>query len=1227
MATLEPGKIVGRHYRLLSKVGQGGMGMVFKALDVNLDRETAIKFLQPEAAQDAVSVQRFLNEGRVLATLKHRCVVEVYASDVDEETKLPFLVMELIHGRRLDEMFEEYRAKPSLVLHHILELLDGILACHQKNIIHRDLKPANVLISLDGRLKIVDFGIAKTSIKHTQAGTSLGTPQYMSPEQGRGKGLTGKSDIYSIGVLFWEMLTGHPPYDLDGDASNPYLAIMLMHVNDPLPLDKLKKHPPAIPFVDLLTRMLEKEPENRPDIPEIKRIIGAELARIDPVEAATLGIGSVTGTHSDSGASGSTGPGGDAKLFGDIYHLEKIIGEGGMGVIYKALDTSLDRIVAIKILHAEIAKEQNEVDRFLREGKTLASIKHANVLDIFASSRDKATNKPFLVMEFLDGTLLSELKPGLAKVKSRIPPLMLQLAEGLKACHDKGIIHRDLKPSNIMVTAVGTLKIFDFGIAKGAVNLTKPGMTLGTPHYMSPEQCLGSKNITSKADMYAVGIIFWELIFGAPPFQPSPGENDVFSVARQQIESTLPFVALDPNDPCFSLLGIIHHLLDKDPAKRPDATELGLQLEKWMGDHPDSDPVTATMQRRRRSTSQDKIQDLVNTTVEARSAGGSGKRYAVIAAVVAGVIIGGVMLRSFGTKSPTGGQGSGSAGTSTASAVSPTPAPTPISAPVPLPVPIPVPLPTTAPVAPPIKPEPVPTHAPAPLPTPIPTPVPTVAPTVIPTPVPTVIPTPIPTPIPTVVPTVIPTPVPPMIPAPTPAAAVPIVPASALPSSPGSDLDNPDLGEDTHMAFARIPAGTFTMGDDKGQKDEKPARQVTFSHALLLGRHEVSHAQFKCIVGYPHSSYKPGSEVRPVGPISWVGAVTFCNALSEKLGLKKCYTLVGESAVCDFGADGFRLPTEAEWEFACRAGSSGDYFWGNSIDNRYGWFKENAKDSLHDVGQKLPNAMGLFDMVGNGDEWCNDWYGPYPTDPQVDPRGPFTGTDRVLRGGAFVDSGKFFRSAHRDYGTPTSQKYFHGFRVCRQLPDNAPTPMPTIAPVAPVTPLSSPVTPVLTTPSGTSTETKGELIISCKTPGAQVKIDGYDKGAANAPIVINSVGKKLKIEVSAPGMRTKVLHEVVKAGEPLKLTVSLEKKAASAPKKPKKKKDASSEDGGENSGTDGSGNDTSASGENGGSDGSGDSGGSGSDAGSEGSDTSGSSNGSNGSGNGDDSAEAITHGL
>ena len=217
----KPEQIIGRHYKILSRLGAGGMGQVYRALDVNLGREVAIKFLLAEMAKEDEIVKRFLNEGRILATINHPAVINVYASDV-EEGGVPFLVMEFVDGKSLGSHKETLRADPVSLVNHFIQLFSGIHACHQKGIIHRDLKPENVLINKEGQLKLVDFGIAKTATRHTRTGMAIGTPHYMSPEQCLGKAdITAKTDVYAAGVMLFELLTGKLPFNIEGHADDP----------------------------------------------------------------------------------------------------------------------------------------------------------------------------------------------------------------------------------------------------------------------------------------------------------------------------------------------------------------------------------------------------------------------------------------------------------------------------------------------------------------------------------------------------------------------------------------------------------------------------------------------------------------------------------------------------------------------------------------------------------------------------------------------------------------------------------------------------------------------------------------------------------------------------------------------------------------------------------------------------------------------------------------------
>jgi formylglycine-generating enzyme required for sulfatase activity len=239
------------------------------------------------------------------------------------------------------------------------------------------------------------------------------------------------------------------------------------------------------------------------------------------------------------------------------------------------------------------------------------------------------------------------------------------------------------------------------------------------------------------------------------------------------------------------------------------------------------------------------------------------------------------------------------------------------------------------------------------------------------------------------------------------------------------------------MTLKLIPAGTFWMGSSKDRDpqaydDEMPRHEVRISRAFYLGVTEVSQGQYRAVTGKSPSYFK-GSDDLPVEQVSWNDAITFCNKLSEKERLKPYYQF-GAGAVSD--GDGYRLPTEAEWEYAARAGpgGAGAYSFGDDpvqLD-RYAWYRANAHETTHPVGsRKLPNAFGLFDMHGNVSEWCWDWKAPYEAMAAVDPVGPLTASRRVIRGGSWFNDGEYCRSATRNDFTPSYQGIFVGFRVAR----------------------------------------------------------------------------------------------------------------------------------------------------------------------------------------------------
>ena len=218
------------------------------------------------------------------------------------------------------------------------------------------------------------------------------------------------------------------------------------------------------------------------------------------------------------------------------------------------------------------------------------------------------------------------------------------------------------------------------------------------------------------------------------------------------------------------------------------------------------------------------------------------------------------------------------------------------------------------------------------------------------------------------------------------------------------------------MQLKLIPAGTFSMGSANGDSDEGPVHEVTITKPYYLGVYEVTNAQWQAVMGDVPSEWKDAD--RPVESVSWDKAAAFCEALSALPAERQAGRV-------------YRLPTEAEWEYACRAGTTTAYSFGDeeSLLGDFAWFDDNSGRQTHPVGQKRPNGWGLYDMHGNVWEWCSDWYGDYAAGAVRDPVGPASGSDRVLRGGSWYDSASLCRSAFRIRFYPSYRFSNLGFRL------------------------------------------------------------------------------------------------------------------------------------------------------------------------------------------------------
>lgn len=235
-----------------------------------------------------------------------------------------------------------------------------------------------------------------------------------------------------------------------------------------------------------------------------------------------------------------------------------------------------------------------------------------------------------------------------------------------------------------------------------------------------------------------------------------------------------------------------------------------------------------------------------------------------------------------------------------------------------------------------------------------------------------------------------------------------------------------ELGDGVTMEMLPIPAGSFMMGSNAGDASEKQVHPVTISKPFWMGKTEVTQAQYKQVTGETPSHFQ-GLE-NPVESVSWSDAVAFCRKLTER---------ERQAGRLPEGFE-YTLPTGAQWEYASRAGSSTEYYFGDDADrlDEAAWYGENSGKETHPVAQKLPNAWGLYDMYGNVWEWCSDWYaGGYSPESVTDPQGPDLGTARVLRGGCMLSLASCCRSAERIRCAPSVTGSILGFRVCLSAMD------------------------------------------------------------------------------------------------------------------------------------------------------------------------------------------------
>jgi formylglycine-generating enzyme required for sulfatase activity len=229
-----------------------------------------------------------------------------------------------------------------------------------------------------------------------------------------------------------------------------------------------------------------------------------------------------------------------------------------------------------------------------------------------------------------------------------------------------------------------------------------------------------------------------------------------------------------------------------------------------------------------------------------------------------------------------------------------------------------------------------------------------------------------------------------------------------------------------------VKGGVFRMGSDTGASDEEPVHEVQVSDLFMM-KYEVTQKDYAALMGKNPASGVDAGDSYPVCNVSWYEAVAYANRLSERDGLKPSFSVNGRIVSCDFSASGWRLPTEAEWEWAARGGNlSRGYAYAGSMDgDSVAWYSSNSGYKTQPVGSKAANELGLYDLSGNVWEWCWDWHGSYSSGPQTDPTGAASGSYRAIRGGSWRYDASYARTACRGIGDPAAGSVGLGFRLVR----------------------------------------------------------------------------------------------------------------------------------------------------------------------------------------------------